>query len=81
MDAKFSLYKLIHDQGGKIVSTSTLSLDNVDAVKFFIYVQAGKDMYRCIELKDFSFTTVKSYCEILIPPEKEMTYLHGADVK
>jgi hypothetical protein len=81
LGAEFSLYKIIHDQEGKIISTSTLSSDNGNSTQYILYIQTKKDLYRCMEFKDFSFTTVRYFCERLIKPEYEITYSHSGDSK
>jgi hypothetical protein len=49
MHPEISVYKIIHDKDGKLISTSTLMGPGERSEVLILYIQTNKDLYRCVD--------------------------------
>lgn len=67
MQPGLSAYKIIYNQNGKLISTSTLSDSRENASDIlFLYIQTDKNLYRCGDYMDKDFHATGFMCYKLI---------------
>lgn len=70
MRREMSVYKLIHDKDGKLISTSTLIGPGERSDVLILYIQTNKDLYRCVDFVNKSFQATGFMCYQLVDPKR-----------